>query len=182
MGLRIVVDGRHAGLVEAPSRYWLGLKDVEPDILGRAYEYLLPEFAEGQGRSAGEFHTPREVRILFSCLVQPSAGLGACDPACGFGGLLIKCNFRLVEIRGESENGVRHLPTDIAPLNVYDQEVNGSTFAMALMNAFILDIEAKIAQSETTARSAFKDPCGIGDGLTIRRQSRVEPALPHQHL
>lgn len=23
------------------NQYWLGLKDVEPDILGRAYEYLL---------------------------------------------------------------------------------------------------------------------------------------------
>jgi type I restriction enzyme M protein len=27
--------------------YRLGLNDVEPDILGRAYEYLLRKFAEG---------------------------------------------------------------------------------------------------------------------------------------
>jgi len=33
---------------------------VEPDILGRAYEYLLRKFAEGGGASAGEFYTPRE--------------------------------------------------------------------------------------------------------------------------
>lgn len=27
-------------------------------LLGRAYEYLLRKFAEGQGQSAGEFYTP----------------------------------------------------------------------------------------------------------------------------
>ena len=32
----------------------------EPDFLGRAYEYLLRKFAEGQGQSAGEFYTPRK--------------------------------------------------------------------------------------------------------------------------
>ena len=37
---------------------------LEPDLLGRADEYLLRKFAEGQGQSAGEFYTPREVAIL----------------------------------------------------------------------------------------------------------------------
>src|SRR5581483_737793 len=36
-------------------RYRLGLADVQPDFLGRAYEYLLRKFAEGSGQSAGEF-------------------------------------------------------------------------------------------------------------------------------
>ena len=40
-------------------RYRLGLADVQPDFLGRAYEYLLRKFAEGSGQSAGEFFTPR---------------------------------------------------------------------------------------------------------------------------
>ena len=34
-------------------RYRLGLADVQPDFLGRAYEYLLRKFAEGSGQSAG---------------------------------------------------------------------------------------------------------------------------------
>jgi type I restriction-modification system DNA methylase subunit len=33
------------------SRHRLGLKDVEPDILGRTYEYLIRKFAEGQGQT-----------------------------------------------------------------------------------------------------------------------------------
>ena len=39
-------------------RYRLGLADVQPDFLGRAYEYLLRKFAEGSGQSAGEFSPP----------------------------------------------------------------------------------------------------------------------------
>ena len=159
-GQRIVDDGRLAGLVEVLSRHRLGLNDVEPDILGRAYEYLLRKFAEGQGQSAGEFYTPREVSILISRLVEPSPGLEVYDPACGSGGLLIKCHLRLLETRGESKNDARRLPTDVAPLGFYGQEINGSTFAMARMNAFIHDMEAEITLGDTMARPAFKDPNG----------------------
>ncbi len=60
-GQRMVDDTRLAALVGVLSRHRLGLRDVEPDILGRAYEYLLRKFAEGQGQSAGEFYTPPEV-------------------------------------------------------------------------------------------------------------------------
>lgn len=159
-GQRIVDDGRLAGLVEVLSKYRLGLNDVEPDILGRAYEYLLRKFAEGQGQSAGEFYTPREVSILISRIVEPSPGLEVYDPACGSGGLLIKCHLRLLETRGERKNGASRLPSDVAPLRVYGQDINGSTFAMARMNAFIHDMEAEIAPGDTMARPAFKDASG----------------------
>jgi hypothetical protein len=61
-------------LVLVLSRYRLGLRDVEPDILGRAYEYLIRKFAEGQGQSAGEFYTPREVAILMARILDPEPG------------------------------------------------------------------------------------------------------------
>ena len=54
-GQRIIDDGKLSQLIEVISRHRVGLKDAEPDILGRAYEYLLRKFAEGQGQSAGEF-------------------------------------------------------------------------------------------------------------------------------
>lgn len=47
-GQSIVDEARLASLVQILSRYRLGLNDVEPDILGRAYEYLLRKFAEGR--------------------------------------------------------------------------------------------------------------------------------------
>lgn len=94
-GQRIIDDGRLSALVEILSRHRLGLKDVEPDILGRAYEYLLRKFAEGQGQSAGEFFTPKEVGWLIARLLRPSEGMEVYDPACGSAGLLIKAQLTL---------------------------------------------------------------------------------------
>jgi type I restriction enzyme M protein len=91
-GQRIISDEHLAALIEVLSRHRLGLDDVEPDILGRAYEYLLRKFAEGQGQSAGEFYTPREVGVLMARLLEPEPGMTVYDPACGSGGLLIKCH------------------------------------------------------------------------------------------
>src|SRR5205085_1664715 len=34
---------------------------VQPDVLGRAYEYLIKQFADDAGAKAGEFFTPPEV-------------------------------------------------------------------------------------------------------------------------
>jgi type I restriction enzyme M protein len=56
-GQRVIDDTTIIRLMEILNKYRLGLKDVEPDILGRAYEYLLRKFAEGSGQSAGEFYT-----------------------------------------------------------------------------------------------------------------------------
>jgi len=86
-GQRIVDDGRLAQLVQILSQHRLGLDDVEPDILGRAYEYLLRKFAEGQGQSAGEFYTPREVSVLMARILEPESGMEIHDPCCGSGGL-----------------------------------------------------------------------------------------------
>ena len=159
-GQRIVDDGRLASLIDVLSRHRLGLSDVEPDILGRAYEYLLRKFAEGQGQSAGEFYTPREVSVLIARIVEPEPGEEIYDPACGSGGLLIKCHLRLLERYGEQKNGARRLPNDVAPLKFYGQEINASTFAMARMNAFIHEMEAEIALGDSMARPAFKDAAG----------------------
>jgi type I restriction enzyme M protein len=49
-------------------RYRLGLADVQPDFLGRAYEYLLRKFAEGSGQSAGEFFTMFSHRVSLRCM------------------------------------------------------------------------------------------------------------------
>ncbi len=159
-GQRIVDDGRLVALVHILTKHRLGLDDVEPDILGRAYEYLLRKFAEGQGQSAGEFYTPREVAVLMARLLDPQPGQTVCDPCCGSGGLLIKCHLRLLEYHGARKNGRRVLPSDVAPLRLFGQEINPSTFAMARMNAFIHDMEAEIALGDTMHRPAFGDGAG----------------------
>ena len=75
-GERDVNPAKLAAVVETFSdpRYRLGLADVQPDFLGRAYEYLLRKFAEGSGQSAGEFFTPTEVGFLMAHLMRPRPG------------------------------------------------------------------------------------------------------------
>ena len=159
-GQRILSDEHLSNLINVLSKHRLGLYDVEPDILGRAYEYLLRKFAEGQGQSAGEFYTPREVAMLMAHLLDPESGMTAYDPTCGSGGLLIKCHLRLLETHGVMENGRRKLPPGVAPLRLHGQEINLATFAMARMNAVIHDLEADIHIGDTMRRPAFVDTAG----------------------
>lgn len=151
-GQRIISDDRLRELVDVLGRYRLGLRDVEPDIIGRAYEYLLRKFAEGSGQSAGEFYTPREVAVLMARILEPEPGAEVYDPCCGSGGLLIKCYLRFRELHGEDAS--------VEPLRFHGQEILHSTFAMAKMNAFIHDMEAEIALGDTMNRPAFLTPGG----------------------
>ncbi len=151
-GQRIISDDKLKTLIDIMGRYRLGLKDVEPDILGRAYEYLLRKFAEGSGQSAGEFYTPREVAILMSHILDPEPGNEIYDPCCGSGGLLIKCALRFKE--------KYHDDSSVEPLNFYGQEFLPSTFAMAKMNVFIHDMEAQIALGDTMVTPKFTNPDG----------------------
>lgn len=159
-GQRIIGDVPLAALVQVLSQHRLGLDDVEPDILGRAYEYLLRKFAEGQGQSAGEFYTPREVGVLMARLLDPQPGLTVYDPCCGSGGLLIKCHLRLLETHGARVNGHLQLPPSAASLTLFGQEVTPTTFALARMNAFIHDMQAEIRVGDTMGSPAFSDPSG----------------------
>lgn len=142
-GQRILEDDTLARLIEILSQHRLGLTDVEADMLGRAYEFLLRKFAEGGGQSAGEFFTPREVGLLMATILNPQEGDTVYDPACGSGGLLIKAQLRL----REKLNGAK----EIKPLQLYGQEINPDTFAMAKMNAFLHDMEATIYRGDTIA-------------------------------
>ena len=161
-GQRIVDDGCLSALVQVLNNpdYRLGMDDVEPDILGRAYEYLLRKFAEGQGQSAGEFYTPREVAVVMARFLDPKPGETVYDPCCGSGGLLIKCHLRLLETKGKKAKGRLQLPSNVGPLRLFGQEINSSTFAMSRMNAFLHDMEAEIALGDTMHRPAFTE----GDG------------------
>jgi type I restriction enzyme M protein len=144
-GQRIISDEHIHELMQILSEHRLGLEDVDPDILGRAYEYLLKKFAEGSGQSAGEFYTPREVGLLMAYLLDPEEGEEVYDPACGSGGLLIKAQLVLKEKKKEIKK----------PLKLYGQEINSFTYAMAKMNAFIHDMDAEIAVGDTIRNPKF---------------------------
>jgi type I restriction enzyme M protein len=162
-GQRLLEDDSLARLMEILNRQRLGLTDVEPDILGRAYEYLLRKFAEGGGQSAGEFFTPREVGLLMAYILDPAEGQTLYDPACGSGGLLIKAQLRLREKIAAQKGLDPHAlkPGDIGrPLQLFGQEINADTFAMAKMNAFIHDMEADVRRGDTMRNPRFLDEEG----------------------
>jgi type I restriction enzyme M protein len=148
-GEREISDEAISRLIETLSdpRYRLGLKDVEPDFLGRAYEYLLRKFAEGQGQSAGEFFTPKEVGWLIAYLMEPKQGEEVYDPCCGSGGLLIKCELALKEREGKLDR----------PLKLYGQELTGASFAIARMNMVLHDMEGEIVRGNTMTNPKFLD-------------------------
>ncbi|MBI2197581.1 MAG: N-6 DNA methylase, partial [Candidatus Rokubacteria bacterium] len=146
-GEREISDDALSRLIELLSdpRYRLGLKDVEPDFLGRAYEYLLRKFAEGQGQSAGEFFTPKEVGWLIARVMRASQGDEIYDPCCGSGGLLIKCQLALVERE----------PALARPPRLHGQELTGASFAIARMNMVLHDMEGEIVRGNTMSNPKF---------------------------
>ncbi len=90
-----------------------------------------------------------------SRILDPEPGMEVYDPTCGSAGLLIKCHLRLLETHGEQRNGHRYLPSHVAPLRLYGQEINPSAFAMARMSAFIHEMDAEVALGDTMNRPAF---------------------------
>lgn len=147
-GQRDLDDDRLSNLIEAISSKRLGLMDVEADIIGKSYEYLIRKFAEGSGQSAGEFYTPGEVGSIMAKVLQAEPGMEIHDPCCGSGGLLAKF--------------------EVAPLKLYGQEYVPETWAMANMNMIIHDLEGQIEIGDT-----FKNPKFRTENGRLRTFDRV---------
>lgn len=158
-GERDINPSKLAEVVETFSdpRYRLGLADVQPDFLGRAYEYLLRKFAEGSGQSAGEFFTPTEVGYLMANLMRPRPGETCHDYACGSAGLLIKLQLVARDLD----------PLSPIPLKLYGQERQADSYAVAYMNAIIHDMDVKIERGDTMINPKFKTATGGIDTYDI---------------
>ena len=151
-GERDINPARLRSVVETFSdpRYRLGLADVQPDFLGRAYEFLLRKFAEGSGQSAGEFFTPTEAGFLMAHILRPQPGEECHDYACGSAGLLVKLQLVARELD----------PTSRVPLKLTGQELQAESYAVAKMNGIIHDMEIEIARGDTMINPKFR----TGDG------------------
>ncbi len=91
------------------------------DVIGDAYMFLIEKFASDAGKKAGEFFTPKEVSALLAQLTASKPGARICDVACGSGSLLIKAGKAV-----GSDN-----------FSLFGQELNGSTWALAMMNMLL---------------------------------------------
>ena len=146
-GQRDLDDDRLSNLIEAISTKRLGLDDVEGDIIGKSYEYLIRKFAEGSGQSAGEFYSPGEVGEIMARVLDPEPGMEAYDPTCGSVGLLIRLQLVMKAKMKASRR------KDYVPLKLFGQEYVPETWAMANMNMIIHDMEGQIEIGDS-----FKNP------------------------
>jgi type I restriction enzyme M protein len=138
-------------LIEHFSQYNLSNSNVDSDILGNAYEYLIKHFADLTNKKAGEFYTPRSVVHLMGLILKPGVGDTIYDPACGTGGMLLECIDYL-----------KHNNVDHRTLKLFGQEKNLTSSSIARMNMFLHDIEDfKIQRGDTLRNPAFF----VADGL-----------------
>ncbi len=124
----------------------------EPDLLGRAYEYLIEKFADDAGKKGGEFYTPRKVVQLIVELLAPEEGMRICDPTAGSGGMLIECAHYL-ERHGKNPKN----------LTLHGQEKNLGTWAISKMNMLLHGFpDARIEKGDT-----IRDPKLLREGELI---------------
>jgi type I restriction enzyme M protein len=134
---RDVVLGR---LVQHFSKVTLRNENLaEPDMLGRAYEYLIEKFADDAGKKGGEFYTPKKVVELIVELLSPKERMRICDPTCGSGGMLIECAHHLARQGRNPKN-----------LSLFGQEKNLGTWAICKMNMLLHGLpDARIEKGDT---------------------------------
>ena len=122
---------------------------AEPDLLGRAYEYLIEQFADDAGKKGGEFYTPRMVVKLIVELLAPTERIRICDPTVGSGGMLIECAHYVQRNGGNLDN-----------LTLHGQEKNLGTWAICRMNMLLHGLpDARIEKGDT-----IRDPKLVDEG------------------
>ncbi|MFD2171028.1 type I restriction-modification system subunit M [Tumebacillus lipolyticus] len=121
----------------------------EPDMLGRAYEYLIKMFADDAGKKGGEFYSPSKVVELIVKLIKPQEGMRICDPTAGSGGMLI-----------QSVDYIKETGGDPRSLTLHGQEKNLNTWAICKMNLLLHGLgDHFIAKGDT-----IRDPKLLQDG------------------
>jgi type I restriction enzyme M protein len=122
-------------------------QDRSRDILGRAYEYFLGQFASREGKKAGEFYTPRCVVKLLVEMIEPYQGR-VYDPCCGSSGMFV-----------QSEEFIRAHGGRLTDISVFGQESNPTTWKLAKMNLAIRGIEANLGSenADTFTRDLHPD-------------------------
>ena len=122
------------------------------DVIGDAYMFLIEHFASDAGKKAGEFFTPKEVSTLLAKLTKSAPGSRICDPTCGSGSLLIKAG--------------REVGSD--NFSLYGQELNGSTWALAMMNMLLHGFDSAVIRWGDTLRNPK-----LKDGDTLMKFDTV---------
>lgn len=123
-------DKKLIDLIEHLSTVKLSLANISHDTMGKAFEYLVKEFAKETGHTAADFYTNRTVIDLVLELVKPEPNESIYDPACGSGGFLVKTSLYLKNKGKEYRN-----------IKLYGQELKVFTAAIARINLLMHGID-----------------------------------------
>lgn len=119
----------------------------DPDVFGRAYEYLIRQFADDAGKKGGEFYTPREVVRVLVDILDPQPGMRVYDPCCGSGGMLVYSAFHIKESGGSYDD-----------VTLFGQERNLNTWAICEMNMILHDLsDSNIEKGDTLRNPKFRE-------------------------
>src|SRR2546422_132841 len=149
-------------LIQHFDEHDLSNKSVPSDILGRAYEYLIKQFADDAGAKAGEFFTPPEVVDTLVRILEPRPGDTVYDPTAGSGGMLVHAADFL------REHG--HPPTSAG---YCAQEMNWGNAAIGKINSVLHGLEADIKAGAST----ITDPQFL-EGGRVKKFSLVLANFP----
>ena len=132
-------------LIDVISNITVGNADARSrDVLGRVYEYFLSLFAGAEGKRGGEFYTPRCVVRLLVEMLEPFEGR-VYDPCCGSSGMFVQSlEFIRAHTSGNGNGGGA-----AAPISIWGQESNYTTWRLARMNLAIRGIEGQIAHGDS---------------------------------
>lgn len=149
-------------LVQHFDEHDLSNRSVPSDVLGRAYEYLIKQFADDAGAKAGEFFTPPAVVDTLVGILEPRPGDTIYDPTGGSGGMLVHAADYLRE-QGHHATSARY----------FAQEMNWGNAAIAKINSVLHGLEADIKAGTST----ITDPQFL-EGGQIRKFSLVLANFP----
>lgn len=149
-------------LIQHFDEHDLSNKSVPPDLLGRAYEYLIKQFADDAGAKAGEFFTPPEVVDTLARILEPHPGDTVYDPTCGSGGMLVHAADFLRE-QGHRATSAHY----------FGQEMNWGNASIAKINSVLHGLEAEIKAGAST----ITDPQFLEKGQ-VRKFSLVLANFP----
>lgn len=149
-------------LVQHFDEHDLSNNSVPSDVLGRAYEYLIKQFADDAGAKAGEFFTPPEVVDTLVRILEPRPEDTVYDPTSGSGGMLVHTADYLKE-HGHRATSARY----------FAQEMNWGNAAIGKINSVLHGLEADIKAGAST----ITDPQFLEDGR-VKRFSLVLANFP----
>lgn len=150
-------------LIQHFDAHDLSNKSVPGDVLGRAYEYLIKQFADDAGAKAGEFFTPPAVVDTLVWILEPQPGDTIYDPTGGSGGMLV-----------HSADYLREHDHHATEAQYFAQEMNWGNAAIGKINSVLHGLEAEIK----AGRSTITDPEFLEGPGQVRKFSLVLANFP----